>query len=91
MRFHSWLESEYHLNPHQGLNGKTPLEAWVENANRIIAVDPGIDYIRIFYHEVSRKVHKDSTITLYEVPRSSSDSGFMSATTLICLSRNEHF
>jgi hypothetical protein len=44
----------------------------VQKANRVIAVDPGIDYIRIFYHEVSRKVHKDSTITLdgllYEVP-----------------------
>ncbi|MAE16909.1 MAG: hypothetical protein CL911_05655 [Deltaproteobacteria bacterium] len=72
LRFHSWLESEYHRNPHRGLNGKTPLEVWVERANRIIAVDPGIDYIRLFYHEVSRKVHKDSTVTLdgllYQVP-----------------------
>lgn len=72
LRFHGWLESEYHRNPHRGLNGKTPLEAWVEKANRIIAMDPDIDYMRICFHEVSRKVHKDSTITLdgllYEVP-----------------------
>jgi len=72
LRFHSWLESEYHRNPHRGLSGKTPLEVWVERAGRIIAVDPSLDYQRIFLHEVSRKVHKDSTITLegllYEVP-----------------------
>ena len=72
VRFHGWLEREYHRSPHRGLGGKTPLEAWVEKAGSIIAVDPNVDYEEVFLHEVSRKVHKDSTITLdgvlYEVP-----------------------
>jgi hypothetical protein len=72
MQFHLWLESEYHRNPHRGLNMKTPLEVWAEKAGRIIAIDPSVDYSRLFFHEVSRKVHKDSTVTLegvlYEVP-----------------------
>jgi transposase InsO family protein len=72
IRFHTWLESEYHRSPHRGLSGKTPLEAWVEKARLIIPVDPSVDYARLFLHEASRKVHKDSTVTLdgvlYEVP-----------------------
>lgn len=71
-RFHSWLESEYHRSPHRGLGGKTPLEAWVEKAHHIIPMDHALDLQRAFFHECSRKVHKDSTVTLdgvlFEVP-----------------------
>jgi len=72
LRFHNWLESEYHRSAHRGLGGKTPLEAWVEKAHHIIPPDPAVDLDAVFWHEVSRKVHRDSTITLegvlYEVP-----------------------
>jgi putative transposase len=72
LAFHHWLESEYHRSPHRGLNGKTPLEAWIEKARHIIPMDPTVDIEQVFRHEVSRKVHKDSTITLegvlFEVP-----------------------
>lgn len=71
-RFHSWLESEYHRSPHRGLQGKTPLEAWVENARFIVPLPAGVDLDRLFLHEARRMVYKDSTITLdgvlYEVP-----------------------
>jgi putative transposase len=71
VRFHSWLEREYHRSPHRGLGGMTPLEAWVQKAASIIAADPSVDYEAVFLHEANRKVHKDSTITLdgvlYEV------------------------
>ena len=70
--FHSWLESEYHRSPHRGLNGKTPLEAWIEKAHHIIPMESMIDLTDAFFHECSRKVYKDSTITidgvLFEVP-----------------------
>jgi transposase len=72
IRFHSWLESEYHRSPHRGLNAKTPLEAWVEKARHIIPTDPTVDLDEVFRHEVRRKVYKDSTVTLdgvlFEVP-----------------------
>jgi len=71
-RFHSWLESEYHRSPHRGLQGKTPLEAWVENARFIVPLPAGVDLDRLFLHEARRMVYKDSTVTLdgvlYEVP-----------------------
>jgi len=71
-RFHTWLESEYHRSPHRGLDGDTPLEAWLAKAKHIITIDATVDLDEVFRHEITRKVHKDSTITvngtLYEVP-----------------------
>jgi len=67
MRFHTWLESEYHRSPHRGLGGKTPLELWLEKAHLIIPVDPTVNLAQVFLHEEGRKVHKDSTLTLQGV------------------------
>lgn len=73
-RFRTWLESEYHRTPHRGLSGKTPLDAWLEKSRYIVHMDPSIDLEQAFLHEESRKVYKDSTLTLagtlYEVPPS---------------------
>jgi len=70
-RFRTWLESEYHRTPHRGLGGKTPLDAWLEKSRYIVHMDPSIDLEQAFLHEESRKVYKDSTLTLagtlYEV------------------------
>lgn len=71
-RFRTWLESEYHRSPHRGLQGATPLEAWLEKARHIIILDPTVDLEAVFFHEIARKVYRDSTVTvngtLYEVP-----------------------
>jgi putative transposase len=67
MRFHSWLESEYHRSPHRALGGKTPLELWLEKAHLVIPIDPTVNLAEVFMHEDNRKVHKDSTLTLYGV------------------------
>ena len=71
MRFRTWLESEYHRTPHRGLKGKTPLDAWLEKSRYIVHMEPSIDLDQAFLHEESRKVYKDSTLTLdgtlYEV------------------------
>lgn len=63
-RFHAWLESEYHRNPHRGLNNRTPLEVWVEKAHLIVALDATVNLEEAFLHEVQRKVYRDSTVTL---------------------------
>jgi len=74
VRFRSWVEAEYHRNPHRGLSGATPLDRWLEKASDIIPLDPSIDLDRAFLHEITRKVYRDSTFTLdgvlYEVPSS---------------------
>ena len=71
-RFHTWLETEYHRSPHRGLQGKTPLEAWLEHAHHIIHIDPTVDLDEVFKHEIRRRVYRDCTFTcdgvLYEVP-----------------------
>lgn len=74
VRFRAWVESEYHRTPHRGLEGATPLDLWLSRASQIVALEPGIDLERVFAHEISRKVYRDSTVTLdgvlYEVPSS---------------------
>jgi transposase InsO family protein len=67
VRFHTWLESEYHRSPHRSLGGRTPLELWIEKAHLIIPLDPTVNLAEVFMHEDTRKVHKDSTFTLYSV------------------------
>jgi putative transposase len=73
MRFHTWVETEYHRSVHRGLGGKiTPLDAWLQKAEYIHPIDPSVDIDRAFYHEETRKVFNDATFTLrntlYEVP-----------------------
>ena len=62
VRFHTWLESEYHRSPHRGLGGRTPLELWLEKAHLIIPIDPTVNLDELLKHEDIRKVHKDSTV-----------------------------
>lgn len=72
MRFRSWLESEYHRQPHSGLGGRTPLDAYLAGTDRIFRVDPSIDLDEVFCHEESRTVGNDGTVSVggihYEVP-----------------------
>lgn len=72
MRFRTWLESEYHRNPHKGIGGRTPLDAWLGGTKYITVIDPSVDLDRAFYHVQYRKVYRDSTFTLggvlYEAP-----------------------
>ena len=72
MRFRSWLESEYHRQPHSGLGGRTPLDVYLAGTDRIFRVDPTIDLDEVFCHEESRVVANDGTVSVggihYEVP-----------------------
>jgi putative transposase len=72
IRFRTWLESEYHRNPHRGIGGRTPLDAWLDGTKYITAIDTSVDIDRAFHHVQYRKVYRDSTFTpdgvLYEAP-----------------------
>ena len=73
VRFHTWLECEYHRSNHRGLKEHiTPLDAWIAKAHHIMPVKPGVDLDRVFLHLQSRRVYKDSTFTmsgtLFEAP-----------------------
>lgn len=65
VRFHTWLECEYHRSNHRGLKEYiTPLDAWMAKVHHIRPIKKEIDLDRIFLHMFSRKVYKDSTFTL---------------------------
>jgi transposase InsO family protein len=72
IRFTTWLESEYHRNPHKGLYGKTPLEVWLEKAHLILTLPPDVNLDEVITYEMPRRVYGDNTFTLdgflYEVP-----------------------
>lgn len=62
--FLSWVEGTYHVHPHRGLEGKTPLDCWTELSGGIRPLPRDVDLDRLFLEEVRRKVHKDGTIHL---------------------------
>ena len=70
-RFRAWVEGEYHLTPHRGLDGETPLDRWARTADQVRHPDPGADLERMFLFEASRRVSKARTVSLkgrvYEV------------------------
>lgn len=73
-RLWAWIESEYHWNPHRGLDGQTPLDRWAMSAQDVRLVGPECDLDELFLFEQKRKVQKDRTVSLmgvvYEVDAS---------------------
>jgi putative transposase len=62
---YSWITSEYHDTPHNGLQGDTPAERWAATAGDIQL--PGRDLAELFLFEEKRKVQKDRTVSLHGV------------------------
>ena len=67
----AWVEGEYHLSPHRGLDGRTPLDQWALAGHNVRYPDPGLDLDDLFLFEAKRRVMKDRTVSLngrlYEV------------------------
>jgi hypothetical protein len=73
-RLWGWIEGEYHMSPHHGLDGDTPLDRWTMSAEHIRLVGPECDLEDLFLFEQKRKVQRDRTVSLdgivYEVDAS---------------------
>lgn len=73
-RLWAWVEGEYHMSPHRGLDGETPLDRWAKSAQDVRLVGPECDLDDVFLFELKRKVQRDRTISLqgvvYEVDAS---------------------
>jgi len=73
-RLWAWVEGEYHMRPHRGLDGITPLDKWTMTAQDVHLIDQGSDFSELFLFEEKRKVQKDRTVSLngavYEVEAS---------------------
>jgi transposase InsO family protein len=73
-RLWTWVESEYHMSPHKGLDGMTPLDRWMMAAHDVRLVGPESELDDMFLFEQKRKVQSDRTVSLlgivYEVDAS---------------------
>src|SRR5438876_2153022 len=72
LRLWTWVETEYHHQPHSSLSGRTPLEVWESDSDKIRWVEDHGQLEQSFYGEVERLVRNDSTVqwrgVSYEVP-----------------------
>lgn len=72
LRLWTWVEMEYHHQPHSSLSGRTPLEVWESEAEQIRWVEDAGQLEQNFHAEVERLVRNDSTVqwrgVFYEVP-----------------------
>jgi transposase InsO family protein len=66
-RLWAWIEGEYHMSPHRGLDGATPLDRWTMSAGDIRLVGPECDIDDLFLFEQRRKVQRDRTVSLHGV------------------------
>jgi putative transposase len=66
-RLWAWVEGEYHMSPHRGLDGTTPLDRWTMSAQDIRLVGPECDLDDLFLFEEKRKVQRDRTVSLHGV------------------------
>jgi putative transposase len=63
-RLWAWVEGEYHLAPHRGLDDQTPLDRWAMSADQVRLPGPGLDLDALFLFEVKRHVQRDRTVSL---------------------------
>ena len=65
-RFRTWVEAEYHMAVHRGLEGqRTPLDQWALTCDRIRRPDPGVDLDDMFLFEATRRVSRARTVSLH--------------------------
>lgn len=60
----AWVEGEYHLTAHRGLDGDKPLDRWVRLSQGIRPLPRDIDLDELFLDQTSRRVAKDGTFAL---------------------------
>jgi hypothetical protein len=69
-RLADWLQTVYHVRLHEGI-GMSPNERFAQGSRQVRALDPQLDWERLFYAQLLRVVRKDGTVRLdnqlYEV------------------------
>ena len=73
VRLAAWLEADYNRRPHAGLSGRTPLEVWEEDAERVRWAEDLAALEVAFTATLERRVRNDATVQIhgrsYEVPQ----------------------
>lgn len=60
----AWVEAEYHVRPHRGCEGETPLDRWMRLSEGIRSLPQDVDLEELFLCETTRRVAKDGTLSV---------------------------
>ncbi len=60
----AWIEGKYHVTPHRGIEGETPLDRWLRLSDGLRPLGPQLDLDQLFWDQTTRKVAKDGTFSL---------------------------
>jgi len=60
----AWVEGEYHVRGHRGIEGETPLDRWMRLSDGIRSLPQDVDLEELFMSEVERRVGKDGTLSV---------------------------
>jgi transposase InsO family protein len=60
----AFVEGDYHVTPHRGIDGETPLDRWVRLSEGIRPVPTDIDLDEVFLEEARRRIARDGTLRL---------------------------
>jgi hypothetical protein len=63
-KFAGWLEEDYQCKPHDGIEGKTPLDTFLAQSDLITLITDLAKFNEKFLIAVKRTVKKDATISL---------------------------
>jgi transposase InsO family protein len=59
-----WIEGEYHVRPHHGLEGMSAMERWMGPESSIRPLPLDVDLEQLFLDSTVRRVCKDGTLTI---------------------------
>ncbi len=73
LRLMAWVDGDYNVRPHSGINGRTPLSVFSEGSGEVRFVDEHTELERHFVAHTDRAVRNDATCSVggrvYEVPQ----------------------
>jgi transposase InsO family protein len=73
LRLSTWLQSDYNCRPHGGIDGRSPLSVFEEEADEVTFIDDHAELEAHFVAHIERAVRADATCSvdgvLYEVPQ----------------------
>ena len=60
----AWIEGEYHIDSHRGIDGDRPLDRWVRSSEGVRPLPREVDLDDLFLNELERRVGKDGVFTI---------------------------
>jgi transposase InsO family protein len=60
----AWIEGKYHVTPHRGIDGESPLDRWLRLSDGLRPISAQVDLDELFWDQTTRKVAKDGTLSL---------------------------